>query len=211
MKICYGEIWEFVEKFHAPDSFRITLCVGKKRMQNIACEIICDMRKDAGYDSDLLNVIFSEKEVFWDPNRSPDPRTYVIQLKVVEHTCEEIVETFKKRDAAVAYIYAEIMAQLLKTVQTHRERVGEQGRIDPKGIGDFRCDTLPFFSFFIGHPKTKKNDQREALRKFSHMVESLMTGMNRQLHQIEMAPYWEIEKATSTKKGGEGANPPPKG
>ena len=74
-------------------------------------------------------------------------------------------------------------------------------RTNPKGIGDFRCAILPFFSFFIRHPKTKKNDQREALRKFSHMVKSLVNGMNKQIHQIEMDPYWEIERATAPREG----------
>lgn len=198
MKIAYKEIWEFVETFSPGVSCNISLCIGEKVIHDIPCNIICDVQKDPAYPADLLDMIFTKKEVFWEPKDFRDMSTYAIKLNLVCHEYRKIIETLKKNDDPAQYIYADILAHCLKMIQRHKENVAQQNGKALGEIGRFRCDCLPFFVFFIEHPKTQKNEKREALRKFSYMMKKLLLEHNENFHRLVDGPYWEVAKKEET-------------
>ena len=194
MKIPYQEIWAFIELVDPGDGYQMGLSVGQKMVRNIPFNIIRDIRDDTNYDPRLLEVLFTEREVFWEPKESRKLSQYLIKLDIAQYEYQKAIEQIKQKDDPPHYLYAELLTHFLKTIEEHRKDIAEEGKATLRTIGRFRCNSLPFFIFFVEHPKTRKNEKKEALRKLNCMVNGLLTELRENFYNIETDPFWVIEE-----------------
>ena len=207
MRLPFEEIWAAMEII--PQFFlrcRLDLCLGDYRFSNISEETLLHLQEEESCDKELLPVLFSEREIFWQPNLQPSLPAWYTRFNTFIVFINQYVDLLKRNDSPVDYLYAAVLHDLktkARRVQksfTEASNTSSQSQL--QSLLRFRIATYPHVLFFMYHPYMPVAEVYTTKKRLDLMIQSI--PRTHRLLQLLTEPCWRLqllsEAPSSTKK-----------
>lgn len=200
MRLPFQEIWDATVL--VPDFFpkyRVDLYLGDYCFQALSQEMLQQLQQPSSCDSDLLPVLFSEREIFWQPDMQPSLNAWCTRFNIFNDFLHHYTEALKNQDTSVDYLYAAILHDL-KTKATYTQNMLKNSvqatpQVQYRFIARFRVATYPHILFFLRQPHVPLIAARYAENRLDLMIRTLLLK-NKIPLRVLVEPRWQLQVHT---------------
>ena len=202
MKIGLSEIWNFAALIDSDEQgWSYRLIAGEVTVEGISQAVLTDLKGDALFDTELLPLIFTFREILWQPDIFTESAKSLPGLRILRAHCEEIVAEYENQEVKTRLLYADLLKGLMVGSATAIDALEQDGASVKKVLGDFRTTAFPIIKFFIFHPQNREDYFRDAVNRLNYAVKIMLTQFHGKYTELT-DPYWEViyEHSSKSKK-----------
>lgn len=213
MKLSIGEIWSFLDLQVEVDgkSRGLNLHAGGLFLENIPLETIKSIQENEEYHSDILEGLFINREILWQPNVYDRIQVCITNLSLFSVFCHEEIDKFAQNETNGGVFYTHLLNYLSelgqgaigkfsKVLDESKPATGsdEDSIHDPKNkipriLGNFRKECFPVIRIFVELLPTTDLARISSQHRMDFAVEVIINQYNLKYSDIT-SPYWEIVK-----------------
>lgn len=197
MKIGLGEIWNFSKLIDVcKQGWSFNLVTGHIRVSGLSHHDLLAIRSDEWYDTELLPLIFTFREILWQPDVFAGSAESLPALRILKAHCEEVVESYEAEEHPSLKVYAQLLRGIVMAVSLAIEELGQSSGSTRRVLGDMRVRVFPIIKFFIFHPRNRGDYFQDALNRLNYAVKIMLTQFDGKYTELR-DPYWEVIYDTS--------------
>ena len=196
MRLPYEEIWSALRII--PQLFtrcQLDLCLGDYCFFDLSEEMLLQLREKESCDKEILPVLFSERELFWQPNLQPSLSAWYTRFSTFIFFIDHYVELLKKNDSPADYLYAAILHDLKAKARHIQKSFAETASISSQlrfqTLTRFRIAVYPHILFFMRHAYMPVAEIHTAENRLDIMMQSIPRSYR--LLQLLREPYWQLQ------------------
>jgi len=206
MKLAVGEISHFF-KLEPGENFQIELVAGKLRIDGLNKKIITALQSNTDYLDEILNALFINREIIWQPNVYNNIDVCITNLNVFSVFAEEELEKISHNKPSASFykkVYNFLIEKCKESItvfsnaKTQINADDQAANIKPSSqdtiqaiLGIFRKEVLPVIKVFIELSPDGRLAKRQALHRMDFAIEVVINQYNLKYSDI-INPYWEI-------------------
>lgn len=191
MKVSLSEIWSFIDLISTEKISQVDLVLGKNQIDDVSIDVIQQIRKGVGYDTELLPDLFTNSEITWQPNEYASHKDCLAGLNILKHQCEIQTESLNNQSSEVSSFYANLIKKLenetTEVLDTISKEEGKLSRI----LGKFRKGIYPTIKFLLEHPANHPQIKFEAVLRQDFMAKTLFNEYHVKFSEL-IEPYWQV-------------------
>lgn len=192
MRIALNEIWNFLDLLDTKEKgWDYALQAGKTVIKEITMETMLSLKKDEGFDTELLPSIFTFREILWQPDVFTEASMSLPSLRILKAYCDEAAAELEENGSETNNVYAQLLKGLGKCSSKAVAGLDKE-RVDVKKVlGDFRTCAFPIIKFFIYHPMNRKDYFMDAVNRLNYAVKIMLTQFYGRYTELA-EPYWIV-------------------
>lgn len=192
MQIALSEIWNFSELIEVGErGWSYQLQAGAVCVRNITHEILIQLKNDLEYDTELLPLIFTFREIMWQPDVFTEASKSLPGLRILKAHCQDIIEVYDESQNVPRHVYAELLRGLVATCDEAITEIEAGAQSVKKILGSFRTEAFPIVKFFIFHPKNRVDYHQDAINRLNYAVKIMLTQFHGKYTELK-DPVWNV-------------------
>ena len=161
-----------------PSEFRINLHLNDYCFEGLTTNLLESLRTESHYDPDLIAMLFSERDIFWQPSIAPSPKVWHTRFQVFHAFLRDYIAALNARDQAADYLCAAILHDLQnKVAQAQQDLLNQEKKstyCQFQALIRFRLSTYAHILFFLQHPLVPPPTLRLAYHRLDLMVRGIL-------------------------------------
>lgn len=175
--------------------YKIDLWIGSYCFDEFSHSILKQFLSPESCDEELIEALFTERELFWQPDMQPSLTTWITRFSILKVFIKDYIEMLKVHDAPVDYLYASILHDIILQVEKVQESLTSSttSNLDQsfQSVMKFRLSVYPHITFFMKHPCMSKSVLKCAQNRLHLMIHTLFLKSGYAFHLFQ-DPYWQI-------------------
>ena len=209
MRLPFEEIWSAMKI--VPQLFarcRLDLCLGDYHFSDISEETLLQLQEEESCDKELLSVLFSERELFWQPNLQPSLSAWHTRFNTFIVFINHYVDLLKRNDSPVDYLYAAVLHDLKtkarRVQKSFTEAANTSSQVQLQSLMRFRIATYPHVLFFMRHPYMPVAEVYATKKRLDLMIQAI--PRTHRLFQLLREPCWCLQLLSEASPSAKKAN-----
>ena len=180
---------------HLFKQYRTDLWIGSYCFDEFSPSMLKQFLNPESYDDELIATLFTERELFWQPNMNPSLTAWLTRFNMLKVFVKEYIEKLKAHDTPIDYLYAGILYDMTLHIEKVQEQLTSSTTSNLEllfqNVMKFRLSVYPHITFFMRHPFTPETELKYAQNRLHIMIHTLFLkgGYAFRLFQD---PYWQI-------------------
>ena len=175
--------------------YKTDLWVGSYCFDKFSPSMLKQFLSPESCDEELIDALFSARELFWQPNMQPSLTTWITRFSMLRVFVKSYIEALKVHDTPIDYLYAGILHDMVLQIEATQEALTSSTTSDLEqlfqSVMKFRLSVYPHIIFFTKHPYMPESVLKYAQNRLHIMIHTLFLkgGYAFRLFQD---PYWQI-------------------